>query len=101
MSKIINSITLKNYRGFKEECELSLTDANNITFLVGPNNSGKSLITRVFSIFKHTFTQQQNNCFLVKDFNDNDYFLLNIEEPVQIKLGINKEVFQEKREWNL
>lgn len=98
MSKIINSITLKNYRGFKEECELCLTDINNITFLVGPNNSGKSLITRVFSIFRHTFAQGQNNCFSVKGFNDNDYFLLNIEEPVQIKLGINKDVFQEKKE---
>ncbi|PFS47132.1 ATP-dependent nuclease [Bacillus cereus] len=98
MSKIINDIFLTNYRGFKEECKLSLTEANNITFLVGPNNSGKSLITRVFSVFKHTLEPQQKNYFSVKDFRDNDYFLLNIEEPVQIKLSINIEAFQDRKE---
>lgn len=96
MSKIINSISLKNYRGFNEECLLYLADSNNICFLVGPNNSGKSLIARVLSVFTidniHQFTEQFN----VNDyFCDNDFHALDTDKAIVMKFNINTKVFEE------
>ncbi|MBU8754128.1 ATP-dependent nuclease [Priestia megaterium] len=95
MSNIINSITLENYRGFKEECELTLAGINNITFLVGPNNSGKSLITRVLSIFKMDLHKFTTNIFPISYFQDSDFHDLQINKPVRLKFNINTQTFQE------
>ncbi|MGE6720559.1 ATP-dependent nuclease [Peribacillus frigoritolerans] len=98
MTKIINSITFKNYRGFKDECTLQLADKKNITILVGPNNSGKSLITRAFSIFRINIDQFSGNIFDAKHFQDSDFYNLEIESPVIIKFNLNTQIFDGRTE---
>lgn len=89
MNKFINSISFKNYRGFEDECVIDFADMNNITFLVGPNNSGKSLITRAFSILKYDISGQISNVFILDDFKDSDFHNLNVESPINFEFNIN------------
>lgn len=98
MSKIINSILLKNYRGFKDECTLSLAEKNNLTLLVGPNNSGKSLIARIFSVFRVQLTDSHKNIFEINHFQDSDFHNLDVNSPVLIKLNINTQSFEGRTE---
>ncbi|MGG3801596.1 ATP-dependent nuclease [Metabacillus fastidiosus] len=98
MSKFINSIVLRNYRGFKEECTLELADAKNMTILVGPNNSGKSLITRAFSIFKADITKFQSNIFTTTYIQDSDFHNFDIDNPIIYKFNINTQVFMDRQE---
>ncbi|MED4400056.1 AAA family ATPase [Metabacillus fastidiosus] len=98
MSKFINSITFKNYRGFKEECCLQLADNQNMTILVGPNNSGKSLITRAFSIFKEDLIEKRGNVFEVSHFQDSDFHNLDIRSPIILKFNINTKIFEGRQE---
>ena len=94
MSKFINSVALKNYRGFEDECIIDFANVNNITYLVGPNNSGKSLITRAFSILKYDLNGQSSNVFPLKEFQDSDFHNLNINSSITINFNINPNVFR-------
>ncbi|WP_338749487.1 ATP-binding protein [Bacillus sp. FJAT-52991] len=93
MSRFINSVSLKNYRGFEDEAVIEFANINNITFLVGPNNSGKSLITRAFSILKYNVSGTFSNKFSLEDFQDSDFNNLNIESPITLEFDINTSVF--------
>lgn len=98
MTRFINSVALKNYRGFEDECIIDFADANNITFLVGPNNSGKSLITRAFSILKYDLNGQISNVFPLKEFQDSEFHNLNINSPITLKFNINPNIFRGSQE---
>ena len=93
MSRFINSVSLTNYRGFKDKAVIDFANINNITFLVGPNNSGKSLITRAFSILKYNMSGKFLNKFSLEDFQDSDFNNLNIESPISLEFDINTSVF--------
>jgi len=88
MSKIIESISIENYKGFKSSQVLDLADQNSICFLIGQNNSGKSLIARVITLLNsaHTHKSQIN-------LTDNDFHDAIIENSIKIKFEISKEVF--------
>lgn len=94
MSKFINSVALKNYRGFEDEYVIDFANVNNITFLVGPNNSGKSLITRAFSILKYDLSGQTSNIFPLKEFQDSDFHNLSINSPITFNFSINPVFFR-------
>lgn len=98
MTKLINFITFRNYRGFSEECTLELADEKNMTILVGPNNSGKSLITRAFSIFKENISQFNSHVFNTKHIQDSDFHNFDVESPIIFKFNINTQVFMDRQE---
>ncbi|WP_057762326.1 ATP-dependent nuclease [Cytobacillus praedii] len=98
MSKFINSIVFRNYRGFKEECTLELADPKNMTILVGPNNSGKSLITRAFAIFKDNITEFTRNIYRTTYIQDSDFHNFEIDNPIIFKFNINTQVFVDRQE---
>ncbi|UNL85727.1 ATP-dependent nuclease [Priestia koreensis] len=98
MSKFINSIVFRNYRGFREECTLELADEKNMTILVGPNNSGKSLITRAFAIFKEDIEQFTSNVFRTTYIQDSDFHNFDINSPITYKFNINTQVFIDRQE---
>lgn len=86
MDSLIKSITIENYRGFAKKQTLELTDFNNIVFLVGQNNTGKSLITRLFSIFGNS------RCISdLTNFSDNDFFDLQTDKPIEFVFELNKD----------
>lgn len=84
MASFIKSITVEHYRGFKERQTLELADFNQITFLVGPNNSGKSLIGRLL-VFP--FSEQGS-------FSDNFFFDLITNRPIIIGYEFGKEILR-------
>lgn len=92
-SRIINSICIKHYRGIKEESVLELPEKNNIAFLVGPNNSGKSLITRVLSLLKIDIHEYSRPFFLMENFQESNFFNFEVDKPINVKFNINTQVF--------
>jgi|GEM_PF-3252588 len=98
MNKFINSISFENYRGFEKECVIDFAEMKNITFLVGPNNSGKSLITRAFSILRYEINGQSSNTFILNHFQDSDFHNLNVDKPINFKFNINTGIFSENQE---
>jgi predicted ATPase len=88
MEKLINSISIENFRGFKDKQVLELADPKNITFLIGQNNSGKSLIARLFSIFNKDIHNNNNghNSFSDKDFSDFD-----TDKTIRLSFDLNKD----------
>lgn len=92
MEKLINKIYIKHYRGFKtdEELCLELSEPQKISFLVGPNNSGKSLITRLFSVFNFSMVGRGDDYFNdTALYTDHDYFELNTSDPLEFRFEIN------------
>lgn len=102
MRKMINSIYVKNYRAFNEGQTLELADLQKITFLIGPNNSGKSLIARVFSIFdfemRDTIT---SNFFTINHFSDYDFHKICTDSPIEIEFKLNTKFFTSTRDVDL
>jgi len=96
MSNIIKSISIENYRGFKTKQVLELTAFNDITFLVGQNNTGKSLITRLFNIFDGI-----TNVSTIISFTNNDFFDLQTDKPIHIIFELNKDFLLTKSKFNL
>jgi hypothetical protein len=92
MTKLIESIHIKHYRGLKEEHKMDLSEFGKISFLIGPNNSGKSLMARVFSIFDSKTNNPGLNYFAT-DFCDRDFYEFNIEKPIEIKFDLNTSLF--------
>ncbi|MCD6010727.1 MAG: hypothetical protein K0Q79_589 [Flavipsychrobacter sp.] len=87
MEKVVESISIANYRGFKEEQFFDLADNNSITFLVGQNNSGKSLIAKALSLVNRI----DNIKFgFGDDLNDYDFHNLSIDIPFKITLTFTK-----------
>lgn len=92
----IKSIIIENYRGFGERQELVLAEPNHISFLVGPNNAGKSLISRLFSVF-HVCTKKNMTSdklkglkyFNLDNFGDNDFYDFNTGNRVLIKFKVD------------
>lgn len=102
MRKLIEKITIKHYRAFKENTPLvlDLADTQKVNYLVGPNNSGKSLITRLFSIFNFSLVGKSEDSFIIDHFNDYDFFQLNTNEPVEFTFEICKETFVDNQDAN-
>lgn len=88
MNKLIENITIHHYRGFKDPHTMELAEFGKITFLVGPNNSGKSLLARIFCIFDVNIHQNNSNFFSVP-FTDKDFYGFNVEEPITLKFTLD------------
>lgn len=96
MNKLINAISIKNYRGFKEEQFIELADNNQITYLVGQNNSGKSLISRILSIINQIEIPDSHNQYdlpiiSLNNISDTDFYDAVISNPIEICIYLNKE----------
>lgn len=64
----MNSITFRNFRKFKDETTFEL---NNINILVGPNNSGKSTLTKGLRLYLYNILNLQvskDNIFSIRPF---------------------------------
>ena len=91
MIKLLNSILVENFRGFRNKQTLDLADPNHITFLIGQNNSGKSLIGKIFSIFDKELRPGDESH---KSFSDKDFSDFEIDKRIQIQFDLNKEYFK-------
>ncbi|WP_339157255.1 AAA family ATPase [Paenibacillus sp. FSL W8-0186] len=100
MSKIIEKISIKNYRGIKDPHDLELAEQGKITFLIGPNNSGKSLVARIFTIFDVDITQYDSHLFSIP-FTDKDFYNFNVNDPIIVKFTINTERFSSSQDADL
>lgn len=89
MNKFIDCIYIKNYRGFKEEQIMELSENGHITFLIGCNNTGKSLITRLLSMLPKEL-KKINQCYEITEINDTDFHMFNTSEDIELKFIINK-----------
>ncbi|KEO81629.1 ATP-dependent nuclease [Tumebacillus flagellatus] len=89
----IKSINFENYRGFKNKHVLSLADFGQVTFLSGANNSGKSLIARLFSIFQGHEQFPRGDLSKVSlrmdNFSDKDYHEFDSSEAIKISFEID------------
>lgn len=96
MSKFINEMFIEHYRGFKEEQHIILSESGQVTFLVGGNNAGKSLVARLFSIFSFKLNEVQSNCFMqINHLSDYDFYNLETNKPIILKFSIDNSVFQD------
>ncbi|MBH5318474.1 AAA family ATPase [Paenibacillus sp. GSMTC-2017] len=91
MSYFIKQITIEHYRGLKNKQVLLLAKKNHATFIVGPNNSGKSLLARIVRIFQYSLDGQLKNTkkFAAEKITDNDYYNLDTNRPIVIEFTIN------------
>ncbi|GGG02543.1 ATP-dependent nuclease [Paenibacillus abyssi] len=90
MSYFIKKITIEHYRGLKNKQVLLLAEQNHATFIVGPNNSGKSLLGRIVRIFQYGLDGQVKNTmrFAAEKITDNDYYNLDTNKPIVIGFTI-------------
>lgn len=89
MNRFVDCIYIKNYRGFKEEQIMELSENGHITFLIGCNNTGKSLITRLLSMLPKEL-KKNNKCYEIMEINDTDFHMFNTGEDIELKFIINK-----------
>ncbi|MCB9236006.1 MAG: ATP-binding protein [Bacteroidia bacterium] len=89
---MIEKITIENFRGFKEKQALELAKPGSITFLVGPNNSGKSNIPRLFLNLFGKATIHPNKIF--DGFFDKDFFRKQKDNPIKIGLEFSPELWK-------
>lgn len=92
--KLLNALYISGYRGFKNEQTLLLSNDYSITFLLGPNNSGKSLITRLLSMICSISISQEIDFKLKYEITDKDFYYLDTEKPINIKIDFAIEAFQ-------
>lgn len=87
---LIKSISVENYRGFRDQQTLELAEPGGITFLVGPNNSGKSSLTRLFNVFNNEYIENHGSLwnYSVNDINAKYFFNLNTNREVKIIFNI-------------
>ncbi len=82
---MIKSISFKNYRGFKEEQTIHFASKGNFTFLVGANNSGKSLLPRALALIRKIrtvrFAEKEGVALEDKAFH-------NFEDDASIELSV-------------
>lgn len=97
MSRFIDCINIKNYRGFKEEQIMELSENGHITFLIGCNNTGKSLITRLLSMLPKKL-KKINKCYEISEINDTDFHMFNTDENIELKFIVNKEYITNNEE---
>ncbi len=99
MSRFINSIYIKNYRGFKDEQELSLSENGHITFLIGCNNTGKSLITRLLSLLPRSLekSKKANNNYKLSEVDDTDFYMFDTNQEIKVCFDVNKEYIEENK----
>ena len=96
MDKFINEIFIEHYRGFKKKQHIVLSKFGHVTFLVGGNNAGKSLIARLFSVFSIKLGDAKPYCYMdVKHISDYDFYNLETDKPITLKFGIDMSVFQD------
>lgn len=91
---LIKEITIEHYRGFKEKQVLNLADAGGVTFLVGQNNAGKSLIARLFSVFDDIVSGTST---AITRYIYNDFHNLDTSKPIIFSFKLNKEQLSD--EW--
>ncbi|PMO85937.1 hypothetical protein BCT01_02585 [Vibrio tasmaniensis] len=60
MTKQINSISVENYKAFRNKHTIQL---KNLTLLFGYNNTGKSALIRLFPLLKDSFSKNQSKFY--------------------------------------
>ena len=88
--EFIEEISIKNFRGIKNYSTINLSKENNITFLVGANNSGKSLISRIMKVFEGGISTRKNLLEL-NNFSDKDFHYFNYDNPIILDIKMNQE----------
>ena len=86
MAKILENITLENYRGHKAT---SIKKINNLLMLVGKNDIGKSSVLEALNVFFNT-----------DKINDSDYCQTNNASELSIKCKINGKKYELKADKN-
>lgn len=90
MSYFIKQVDIEHFRGLKNRQSISLAKRNHATFVVGPNNSGKSLLARVMRLFQYDLDGHKNTkVFLADKITDNDFFNLDTSKPIIIEFTID------------
>ncbi|BCG59086.1 ATP-dependent nuclease [Paenibacillus sp. URB8-2] len=91
MSYFIKQISIEHYRGVKNKQVLLLSKRNHATFIVGPNNSGKSLLARLVRIFQYNLDGQVKNTmkFAAEKITDNDFYNLDTSNPIVMDFTID------------
>lgn len=84
MSGIIKSISIENYRGFKDKQTIKLADPGSFTVLIGQNNTGKSLLPRLLSLLIDKEIKGDNS-----SLSDKDFHLLEIEKIISISMVLD------------
>ncbi|PJN56365.1 hypothetical protein PAEVO_30880 [Paenibacillus sp. GM2FR] len=103
MSYFIRRITVEHFRGLKDRQEILLAKINHATFIIGPNNSGKSLLSRLIRVFQYSINGVQNNTmrFLAEKITDNDFYNLDTSKPIKMEFTIDKKMLIQYNDPNL
>lgn len=90
MSYFIKQISIEHYRGINKKQTLVLAKKKHATFIVGPNNSGKSLLARLVRIFQYNLDGQVRNTmkFSADKTTDNDFYNLDTSNPIAVEFTI-------------
>jgi predicted ATPase len=95
MSYFIKQITIEHYRGFKNKQLISLAKKNHTTFIVGPNNSGKSLLARIVRIFQYNLINKTTTRFSTDKITDNDFYNLETTKPIILEFKIDNSTLEQ------
>nr|WP_154960288.1 ATP-binding protein [Paenibacillus xylanexedens] len=94
MNIYFEAIEIENFRGFKEKQSIILSKKGMTNYIVGPNNSGKSLLSRALQFFKHEFTGSDCSKFTINACTDNDFHNLETDKPITLAIKLNNQLFQ-------
>lgn len=94
MSYFIRKIIIEHYRGLQNRQEILLAKINHATFIVGPNNSGKSLLSRIIRVFQYNIDGMSRNTmrFQTDKITDNDFYNLDTSKPIKMSFTIDKKM---------
>ena len=96
MSKFIDSISIENYRGIKEKQTIYLADKGNMTFLVGQNNAGKTLISKVLLTLDRISVNENTRIPEISLYNmtigDSEFYNCEPNNPIILTIGLNKTI---------
>jgi len=94
VSVFFKEIEIENFRGFKEKQSILIATKGKLNYVVGPNNSGKSLISRALQFFKQVISGSDPSKFGINFCSDNEFFNLETNKPIRIGLLLNEDLFQ-------
>lgn len=83
---MINSISFEHYRGFKEKQKIELAKRESFTFLVGANNSGKSLISRGLLMIREFDFDHLGEIKRADSISDKEYHFYDDTTPIVITI---------------
>ncbi|MNW40209.1 hypothetical protein D3C74_173170 [compost metagenome] len=100
MSYFIKKILINHYRGIQSCQEILLAKKNHATFIIGPNNSGKSLLSRLVRVFQYSLDGMSRNTtrFLTENITDNDFYNLDTSEPIEMAFTIENAMLIEYKD---